>query len=103
MRSKTLLVMFWAVFSLSACGTVRPKGDICLTNAARGYRLCYDMEKDFDSNGDILPGREPHYKRFYYLNDVDRHVVFDPDSWAEVKAFVRFLKEKYEKCSSVTN
>lgn len=70
-----------------------PKGWACVYNAHRGYNLCYNLEKDFDTNGDIKPGIKGQKVPIQSLDDMHARVNFDPDSYASLKAFI--LKQRY--------
>lgn len=77
---------------ISACANIPPpQGLACVAFSQKGYSICYDMEKDFDQNGDVKPdvkGRRVPLD----LNAIDKHVHFDPDSYASLKSFA--LKQK---------
>jgi hypothetical protein len=59
----------------------------------RGYNLCFDMEKDFNEDGSVKP--DAVAKKILidaeYLKK-NRLVNFDPQSYANLKAYL--LKQK---------
>lgn len=94
-KMKRLFAIFLIV-SLSACaGIPAPKGTACVAFADKGYSLCYDLDADFNTDGDLKP--EARAKRVpLSLKAINRHVHFDPDSFASLKAFALKHKAKCE-------
>jgi len=90
-KTNKLLVIF-SIAILNACaGIPAPKGQGCVAFALKGYSLCYDLEQDFDENGKVKPEAKP--KRVELSKEsINKHVHFDPDSFASLKAFA--LKHK---------
>lgn len=89
-----------ASLCLSACGSIPPpKGFACVAFPQKGHSLCYDMEKDFDENGDVKAGVKGQ-RRPLSLEALDKHVHFDPDSYASLKAFALKQKSRLEECEA---
>ncbi len=88
-------------FAFVACSTTPPppKGEACVAFVRQDgtcTNLCYDMEKDFDKDGEIKPGTKA--KR--YACDTPyfhKRINFDPDSYANLKAYALKLKAKCEE------
>jgi hypothetical protein len=103
MKMKRQLKKFFLVGSslvVVGCANIPlPKGDACVAFPQKGYSLCYDMEKDFDENGDVKPEAKAHRVPLS-LDVINKHVHFNPDSYASLKAFA--LKHK-AKCEAVQN
>lgn len=91
MKWNKLLAIF-LIAILSACaGIPKPEGLGCVAFAKRNYSICYDLSKDFDEDGNVVPGARGQ-KVPLTVQAIDRHVHFDPDSYASLKAFA--LKHK---------
>lgn len=97
MKSAIKLVKtLFLVCSLTACSQVpRPQGFVCVANVPSSYNLCFDMDKDFDDQGNVLPGHEG----VRLALDVDRHINFDADSYASLKAYMQKLKQRLQSCA----
>lgn len=99
MKTKRLLKTFCLGTSLllGACaGIPKPQGDACVLFPEKGRKLCYDLAKDFDSNGDLYPNvvgkRVP-----LTTESINKNVCVDPDSFASLKAFALKHKERCEE------
>lgn len=83
---------FWISFSvlLSGCaGIPRPNTDLCIVNAPAHEMRCYNMEKDYDNKGNRKLDAEPQTKFIDGLGNLDKHLCLDPDSTANLKAYLR--------------
>ena len=88
----SLFILFWL---LIGCASVpRPQGQICVAHVPQNYNNCFDMQSDFDSNGDIIPG---HNGTNIPL-DLDNHVNMDPMSFASLKAYIEKIKQRMVNC-----
>ena len=91
------LLILLATFSLLACQSIpRPKGDICVFDAPRGLNKCFDMEKDYSSEGKLKKDAVMKKKPFTSIDQFDKHTNFDPGAWAELVAYKKKLQEAYE-------
>lgn len=93
-------VMFWAACSLAllSCAHVqRPDADLCVVNAPGKKLTCYNIKTDFNDDGQIRPGVPAHYKPAPDLEAINKWVITDLDSWAKIKAYVKLLREEYER------
>lgn len=78
-----------------SCGTIpRPQGLICVAHVPEGYNNCFDMQSDFDSNGDIIAGHNGNHEPL----QLDNHVNLDPFAFASVKAYFQKIKDRYQSC-----
>lgn len=73
-----------------------PEGKICLIDAPRSRLLCYDMMRDLDANGAVKREASASKVEINSLTDLDRSTVFDPESWANVKVW---LKNSRDVCN----
>ena len=76
----------------AGCSVPRPKGDVCIVDAARSRLLCYDMEKDYDKDGKLKAGAKLKTKAS--PGSFDKYLVLDPDATAELKIYIRRLRER---------
>jgi hypothetical protein len=93
------LAILLAVSSLLVSCVNRPKGLICLVDApedrSRSRRICFDLEKDFDNEGNVLKSATPKIQDAWTTFDLNKHTCFDPDTWASVKTY---LRQKSKSC-----
>lgn len=91
-----LIATSLAVFSVVGCASIPPpKGTACVSHisqSAANYNDCYDMEKDFDQNGELLPTAKGQHVPLEF----DKRVNFDVDSFASLKAYLLKLKKAYQ-------
>lgn len=91
-----LIATFLVAFNVVGCGSIPlPKGKTCVSHVsqnAASYNDCYDMEKDFDENGNILPTANGQHVPLEF----DKRVNFDVDSFASLKAYLLKLKKVYQ-------
>lgn len=98
---KKLLKKFSLVASsliIASCANIPPpKGEACVAfvQGDKAFNCCYDMEKDFDENGDPKPEAKCH-RYPLTLEYFNKHINFDPDSFAALKAFALKQKKKCE-------
>lgn len=92
-----------AVSSLLLSCNERPDGFSCLVDAppTRQPRLiCFHMQRDMDKNGNIKPDAKPEIRPIASISDLDKYTVFDPNSWAAVKAWIRHMREQARHLSA---
>jgi hypothetical protein len=102
-RWSVLRAILWAVFSLSIVSCAdRPAGDISLVDVpadrSRSRLISYDMQKDMDKNGQII--HDAHFTQLSSLHDLDKFTCFNADTWSNVKAWLRIMKEKADECQT---
>jgi hypothetical protein len=89
-RLKILLA--FSLIAITSCQKF-PEGNICLVDAARSRLLCYDMVRDLDANGRVKD--EAQAKRVpVSLESLDKGTYFDPESWSNVKTWLRTSKDQ---------
>ncbi len=84
--------LFLAIsMALSACASVPPpKGEVCVANVRSNYNLCFDMTKDFDSDGSILAASKGIRRPLDFQNRIN----LDPTSFASLKAYALKLRDR---------
>ena len=83
----------------SGCNTVpRPDTDICVINAENMQRECFNMARDYDSEGNILPSAVPTFIPVRVLADLDKGIWIDSSmSWPNLKVYINELRQAAEK------
>lgn len=98
-RARSYLVKS-SLLVLAGCHNIpAPKGESCVMFYDRvpPMNLCYDMEKDFTQDGDLKPGaRAKRYEVTEEYLKAQRRVNFDPQSYANLKAFLLKQKQRCE-------
>lgn len=94
----TLFVILLTAFEFG-CAVPRPNTDLCVVNAAKFHRSCFNMKTDFDENGNLKPDAKAKIKPARDIMDLDRNVCVDPDGFARLKAYIKKLREA-AKCSA---
>lgn len=74
-----------------------PEGNICLVDADRFRLLCYDMEKDFDSDGRIKQDAVSKKVPLTSISDLNKGTYFDPKSWSNVQAWIRSNRDQCQR------
>jgi hypothetical protein len=94
------LVTFWVASSailLASCANIkRPDADLCVVNAPGKKLTCYNLEKDYNDDGQIKPGIQPHFKPATDLDALNKHVAMSAADFAKFKAYIKKLREEYE-------
>lgn len=97
MRPVTSYLVIFSAFILASCGTIQPpKGMGCVAFPEKSRMVCFDLEKDFDSNGNPKPDAEPKILPLT-LDAINKWVIFDPDSYASLKGYILKHKDRCEK------
>jgi hypothetical protein len=61
-------------------------------------RECYNLSRDYDSNGVLLPTAVMTFKPATTIQDMDKTVSMDAEkSWPNTKAYIATLKARYLK------
>lgn len=81
---------------LAACRSLpqRPDTDICVNNPQLEHKKCYNLRRDYDEEGQLKPGAVPSFKPLLSLADVEKDISTDPDGWANLKAYIRQLRDE---------
>lgn len=91
------LIPLWIICSIfSGCGIPRPDSDLCVVNAPGQYQICYNLKRDYDSKGRRKPDAKPFFKPAHTIEDLNKNISMDPDSFARLKAYVNKLKSACE-------
>lgn len=94
-----LLATLLIICSLYSCARIpKPNTDLCVINAPGQHLSCWNLKTDYNDNGQIKPGVKPKIKVANSLNDVNKFIVTDPDGFAELKAYIKLLREEYQRC-----
>lgn len=104
-RLKRSLIKLTAICSvISGCaGIPKPEGKIGVLHSkgvaeAKPYVNWFDMQDDFDDEGEILPDAKGEKVALLSLKDVDKHAVMSASSYANLRAAWKKLKERYKDC-----
>ena len=99
MPKLTLILTTPLAILLSSCALAPtpPQGQICVINAtsAQPYKLCFDMAKDFDSNGK-LQGGVLGIKTPIQFKDLHKYWCMDSGSKESLQAYALKWKERYQ-------
>lgn len=92
-RWMLLPIMLWI---LSSCSTLppRPNSYICVVNARGAHAKCFHMQRDYDEVGNLLESAVPFYMDITKIEDIDKFIIFDAESFGNLKAYVNQLKQK---------
>jgi len=96
MRFATLLTA--GSLLLAACSISRPDSDLGIVDAPRSQFLYYNLKEDYDDSGQLKPGAEMKVRMLESLQSVDRYTCLDPDSAANLKAYVQKVRERFKDC-----
>lgn len=101
-KKNELRAISWAVVSLvcaalAGCQVAPPKGEACVAFVQDGVcaNFCWDMERDFDTDGNVRSDARARRKPCG-VSYFDRRVNFDPQSFANLKAFALKVKAQCE-------
>lgn len=96
MLQKIYLVSF-SLLLISCAKITRPDMDLCVVNAPGKKLTCYNFKEDFGDDGQIKPSAKPHFKPAPDIASINKHVAIDPEGFGKLKAYVKLLREEYEK------
>lgn len=104
-RSTRLLTLLWIAGSLPGCATGRPDADVCIVNAPNKTRKCYNLKRDYQDDGHLMPVATPTYRPTPTLDSLNKALVLDSEDGfeegiARVKGWVKKLREA-AKCDAV--
>jgi hypothetical protein len=110
MQHATLLTAF-SMLAASCASVPRPNSDHCTVNVPALHQTCWNLSDDYTDDGRLKPGAVPHFKpcpsdkwpcrdpatkykdEAAMLADLNKGTYFDLDSWAEIKAWVKELRD----------
>lgn len=96
-RLRKPLILLLTVFSIS-CAVPRPNTDLCIVNAPLGHMKCYNMKRDYNSDGRLKAGATPTYRQALSIEDVNKYMAIDIDGQTNLKVYLKRLRDEYEKC-----
>lgn len=101
-KSTKLLIPLLAVCSaIFGCSQIpRPDTTLCVVNAPAQQMKCYNLKTDYNDDGSLKPDAKPKYWPVVSIEDVNKHICTDPDSFGNLKAYIKLLREEYDKCRS---
>lgn len=93
--TKRLILLFLAC---NACSTVPlPHTDLCVENALENKAKCYWIDTDYNQDGTLKATAVPNYKDLNTIQDVNKNICTDPDSWALLKAYIKTLRTELQQ------
>lgn len=96
MKPLTLILTAFSVFI--GCSIPRPDTELCVVNAPMNQMKCYNVRDDYDDKGFLLPNATPLYRPAFTVDDLNKYTVMDIASWANMKAYIKKMREEYENC-----
>ena len=108
----TTLLMASSLLAASCSSVPRPNADFCTVNAPALHQACYNLRDDYNGDGHLKPGVQPHFKpcptdkwpcldpATHYVDeaamlaDLNKSTDFDVNSWAAVKAWINELRDE---------
>ena len=98
--SMMLLIVLLTALEFSSCDwsmPPRPDTNLCVLNSQALHKYCYNMHDDYDDNGLLIPGHKPKITQYKdaseMLEAINKTVGTDPTGWANLKAYVKNLRE----------
>lgn len=98
MRLKTLLMASSVL--LIGCGVERPDTTISIINAGAFEMAGFNLKEDYNEDGSLKPGVKPRVRQISSLVDVDKHACTDPVGLANLKAYIKKVREELANCKS---
>jgi hypothetical protein len=97
----SFLMLLFASLATGCAGVPKPKAYVCVVNAPAQNRKCYNLETDYDENGNRKPEAKAIYRSNVTIDDLNKAMVIDSatgfeDGLAELKAYIKLLREAYE-------
>jgi hypothetical protein len=87
-------LMVFSLLLIGCASVPRPNTDICIVNAPAKHRKCYNLLKDYDDEGNLKPGAAASYKPASKIEDLNKNATTDPKGLANLKAYLRKLREE---------
>lgn len=85
------------IFS-AACASA-PDTNVMEINVPAMHRIGYNLKRDYDSNGDLLPGVKPIIIPFKDLNDLNKLTCVDQIGLSNLKVFLSKAREELKDCN----
>lgn len=91
---KKLTLLPMTLLMASSCATLpeRPDTYLCVINALGNNRKCYNMKEDFDVEGNLLDTAVPFYQHTTSIDDLDKQIVIDQESFTNLKIYLKELR-----------
>lgn len=97
--------MLLTVFSIgfSGCAHIkRPDTDLCIANAPKKVRKCYNMARDYTDDGRLKKDAKPFYKPLNSIDDINKNLTVDSEkSLPNLKAYLQDLRDEYARRNSM--
>lgn len=92
----------WTIFSiliLTGCSSSveRPDTDLCVINAPLNQMKCYNLKRDYDSNGVIKPEATGKLYPVEGVEDVNKFICTSPEDFANLKSYIKALREEHNE------
>lgn len=98
-----LLIAILTISSLTSCaGIKRPDTDLSVVNVPFSELESYNMLKDYDDNGILLPTAVKKITPITGLGDVNKFTCVSPQGFANLKAYVAKLKQHLQDSCQTT-
>jgi hypothetical protein len=98
---KTLIKLL-TILSISfscACAINPPDSDICVVNAGAKHLTCFNLKRDYnEENGALKPDATPTFKPVNSLDDLNKFIVTDADSFERIKIFTQQVRYDLTTC-----
>lgn len=94
------LTLLLVVCSSVACSIPLPDTTLCVVNAPNKQAKCYNLKTDYNDDGTIKADAKPTYMPASVIEDLNKDICTDPDSFANLKAYIKTMREEFDKCKS---
>lgn len=88
----------WTIFSIliiSGCSSLeRPDTNLCIINAPLNQMKCYNLKEDYDERGVITFEALPSIIPIEGVEDINKFICTDPNSFANLKAYIKALRKE---------
>jgi len=92
-----LLCIFLLLLAGCKNNVPRPNTNICLNNVPKLEQECYNLQADYDSDGNLKPDAHPliivYPSAEAMLLALNKGFSTDPQGWANLKAYLRDLRD----------
>lgn len=94
----SLLLM---ICSSAACTTLeRPDADLCVINAPNDQAECFNLRRDYSTEGHRNSDAAVSTINLIDLNDLNKYVCVNPEGFAELKQYVAQVRERLKQCGA---
>ncbi len=88
----------FSLLLLAACaGVPRPDTDLCIINAPAKHLKCYNMARDYDESGQLLPSAKPTFRPASVIKDVNKYMAIDTKGLANLKTYINTLRDELSR------